>query len=233
MEVAECYIRVRYPRLSRDAFDELSEHLLGVATDLSRAVERGREMDYLLEEGTLWQRVKIAGGILLGVYTAAAQYHDFRKSLPCIIQDGQMFSSHMIDEFHKIRGTEPTDTLYKRTVSRDMNRLRRIVLEFDKASDGRLPPAEITEIRNRIIHDLARLVRANPNDPEIAALIDSLPGGPIRDLPHTPRNAIKMDVMERGRRSRRSGDFELEAQEPRPARVKRRRRFERRVPLAG
>jgi len=43
MQVADCYIHVKYRRLHPGEFESLSEYLLTVATELSQNVKRGRE----------------------------------------------------------------------------------------------------------------------------------------------------------------------------------------------
>jgi hypothetical protein len=225
MQVSECYIRVRYPPLSKLEFDGLSERLFRVAIDIAQVVGHGREIDFTLEEGTLWQRILVNGALLLGIYSGVAQYHEFRESVIQMVRDGHAFSSYERNRLHELTDTKPTDAVYKRTVSRDVNRLRRIISAFDHVTEGRAPVTKLPSIRRQVIHDLAALARANPNDPEIADFIRSLTKDPIPDLPDAPRAAIYMDDQERRRGLSYPADFRLEGQVVHPRPTRRRRRF--------
>jgi len=101
MKVADCYIHVEYPRVSRYDFEEMSERLLTVAAELARNVKRGSDIDFTFEEGTLLQRIVVIGWLGLGI-SSVAQYHNFRISVIDMVHDAQSFSSLAIDEFRKL-----------------------------------------------------------------------------------------------------------------------------------
>jgi hypothetical protein len=235
MQVADCYIRVRYPRLGETEFEELRERLVGAATELAHSVKRSKALDFTLEEGTLRQRLLLIGGIALGAYNIVATYHDFRESAIEIIHDAESFSAAVIDRFHKLTGTTQTDELYRRTTSRDVNRLRRIVAAVDQVSTSHVAGTELSSIRQQVIHDLAGLARENPDDLEIAAIIAHLPKDPIPDLPTTPIEAIAFDDKER-KWIREGMAYRKETLPPllstgREGTVAPRRRFHARVPI--
>jgi hypothetical protein len=54
---------------------------------------------------------------MLAIYSGIAQYHNLRSLVIELLQDGENFSSRVIEKFHQLTGTKPADTLYKRTVS--------------------------------------------------------------------------------------------------------------------
>lgn len=233
MQVADCYIHVRYQRLSRDEFDELSKRLLDEARNLAAIVRRGRDMDYTFEEGTLFQRIVLVGSLGLSTLTLMSQYHNLRLSVQEMVQDGEAFSNYAIGRFHKLTDTAADQEIYKRTTSRDMNRLRRIVSNFDAISEGHVPQRELSTVRRGVIHDLAGLARANPDDPEVAEIMDHLPTDQIPNLPVTPDEAIWLDD-----RAPKLREFEIEERDfaTRPRRrfwPGRRRRFKTRIRLGG
>ena len=231
MQVADCYIHVPYRRLSRQEFEQLSERLLGVAVELARSVKRGRDMDYIFEEGTLFQRIVVIGGIGLAIYSGVAQYHNFRTSVIDMLHDAKSFSDYSVEKFHDLTHTTPADNIYKRTTSRDLNRLHRIVSSFDDMSQGHVPPSELAAIRRRLIHDLAGLARANPGDPEIAEVMRHLPKGPIPDLPDTPIEAIRMDEGELERGTSEGGEPRSPPRAIEEPRRAPRRRFHQRLAI--
>jgi hypothetical protein len=231
MQVADCYIHVRYRRLGTYEFDDLREHLLGVATELARTVRRGRDIDYTFEEGTLLQRILVYGSITLGAYNLIASYHDFRESVIEMAHDAETFGGDVFGRFHMLTDTKPDDEIYKRSTSRDVNRLRRIIADFDEASKGHLPASDLTRMRRRVIHDLAGLARANPDDPEVTTLMRHLPKHPIPNLPSTPLEAIRIDDRELERAQQQGGEPSLGQGAGESARRPPRRRFHTRVTI--
>ena len=195
MQVTDCYIHVNYPHVRSQGFEELSERLLGVALELARNVKRGHDVDYTFEEGTLLQRIVVIGWLGLGI-SSVAQYHNFRSSVIDMVNDAAIFSGFGIDRFHELTQTTAANDIYKRTTSRDLNRLRRIVAAVDQIGEGGMPRSQLSSIRSRIIHDLAGLAHANPDDAEIGKLIHLLPRRQIPDLPDTPIEAILFDENE-------------------------------------
>src|SRR5271167_1580121 len=50
VQVADCYVHVRYQRLREQDFQDLRERLLGVAIELAPSVKRGQDLDFRFEE---------------------------------------------------------------------------------------------------------------------------------------------------------------------------------------
>jgi hypothetical protein len=170
MQVADCYIHVKYRTLRLREFQILSERLLHYATDLMREViPRGRDLDFTFEEGTLFHRLVVMGGLLIGTTDVISKYRDLKESIIEMVHDGEEFSDKAIREFRELTGANSDQDIYKRTSSRDMNRLSRIVSNIDQAADTMQGP-ELTDLRTHVIHDLAALARANPNDPDVEAV---------------------------------------------------------------
>jgi hypothetical protein len=113
-----------------------------------------------------------------------------------MVHDGEEFSNYAIKNFHELTDTKPNDEIYRRTSSRDMNRLRRIIDRFDQAIDGNVPSSDLSHVRRQIIHDLAGLARANPDEPEIANIFHVLPRDRIPNLPSSPLEAIAINETE-------------------------------------
>lgn len=221
MYVADCYIHVKYRALRPNEFEWYSEIFLEVATTLVTVVKLGKELDYTFEEGTLLQRTAVIGGLALGGLDIASRYHDLRESIIDAIRDQHTLSTLAIDKFHELTKTTPADDIYKRVTSRDMNRLNRIITIFDQIEAGNVPHSELPRIRKELIHDLAGLARANPNDPEIAKLMRLLPEQPIPDLPRSPTEAILAEEHEWERKEYPFLEQHGEAVEHRPIRPRR------------
>ena len=220
MQVADCYIRVKYRRLSEEEFNGLSERLFNMATGLAEGFERGQELDFTFGEGTIWMRLLLLGNLMVTGLDFASHYHDLRESVKDMVHDGEQVSDYAIHKFHEITNTKRKDDIYKRTSSRDMNRLRRIITRFDQASGGNIPRSELPHIRREIIHDLAGLARANPDDPEIAKIFHLLPRDRIPGIPTSPHEAIAIDDTEFEHKPKPHDD-EPQA-EPTPSRPRRR-----------
>ena len=170
------------------------------------------------------------------MFSGVLSYHGLLKSIKDIIHDGETFSNFLINRFHRITHTTPADHIYKRTTSRDMNRMRRIIVSFDEAAKGPLPRSELVRARSQIIHDLAELARANPDSPDIAAILHALPTELIPKLPKSAAEAIAMDEIEHQHAEFTSETIQQFEQQPEPvegeARPSRpRRRFHRRVTI--
>jgi hypothetical protein len=226
MQVADCYIHVEYRHLRANEFNALSERLLGVATELAGGVRRGRDLDFTFEEGTLLQRIALWGSLTMSSLDFLSHYHDLKKSVIEMVHDGEEFSNAAIKKFHELTNTTPNNDIYRRIASRDMHRLRRIINSFDQAAAGDIPSFELPHVRSQVIHDLAGLARAHPDDPEVAKIFHLLPRDHIPNIPRSPRKAIEIDDAEfEDRRPPFAG-----VGEPPPVR-RPRRRFYRRVSL--
>ena len=226
MQVANSYIHIKYRRLYPSEFESLSESLLSIATELAQNVKRGRELDFTFEEGTLLQRIVLIGGLALGTLDVLSRYHDLRESIIDMVQDGETFGNSVIKEFHQLTNTTPSRDIYKRTSSRDMNRLQRIISSFDRVASSNIGPSELAQVRSQVIHDLAGLARGNPEDPEIAKIFRLLPKGQIPALPDSPTEAISMDETEFEPKGPPFAEPEVEPPPRRP-----RRRFHKRLAL--
>jgi hypothetical protein len=225
MQVADCYIHVRYRRLEPGEFETLSEQLSEVATEVARTVKRAQELDFTFEEGSLIQRILLVGTFLFSALDAASHYHDLRESVNDAVHDEKTLSDIAIRKFHQITHTKPSQEIYKRTSSRDINRLHRIVSSFDKIAVGNVSRKEASEIRRHVIHDLAGLARENSNDPEIEKILHMLPNDRIPGLPKTIAAAIALDETEPAHRAKAHEDVEH------PHRQTHRRRFHKQVAL--
>jgi hypothetical protein len=225
MQVADCYIHVPYRRLRPGEFDILSDELYQVATDLARTVKRAHDLDFTFEEGSLIQRILLVGTFLLTSLDTASHYHDLRESVIDAVHDEKALSHIAIEKFHQITHTRPGQEIYKRTTSRDINRLHRIVSGFDKVAAGGISHKELVHIRADVIHDLAGLARANQNDPEIDKIFHFLPQNRIPDLPKSPTAAIALDEFELEHRTKPHEDVEE------PPRRLRHRQFHKHIVL--
>jgi hypothetical protein len=225
MQVADCYIHVRYHQLAPREFNRLSDRLYHVATNLSGVVKRAHDLDFTFEEGSLIQRILLAGTLLASSLDAVSHYHDLRESVVEMMHDGEQFSEWAIARFHQETKTTPNQEVYKRTTSRDMNRLRRIVSNFDQAASGNMSHSGVLHARSEIVHDLAGLARANADDPEIQRILHVLPRDRIPDLPSDPLEAIAIDEREQKHRPSFHEEPEL------PPRHRPRRRFHKHAVL--
>jgi hypothetical protein len=144
-----------------------------------------------------------------------------------MVHDGEEFSDKAIKEFRKLTGAQTDQDVYKRTTSRDMNRLSRIVWSFDVASTKRLNPHELGNIRAQLVHDLAGLVRANPDDPDVEAIFHAIPRHSIPGLPRSPADAVEADAFNFHHKTHHVRDPD----EAPPRSGRPHRQFHQRVPL--
>jgi hypothetical protein len=219
MQVADCYIHVNYRSLDGPEFEQLSKRLFDEANRLARVVKRAQQVDFTFEQGTIIQRIVVIGVVLHIV----SQYHDLRESVKEMVRDSETFSTQVIKTFHHVTNTTTANDIYRRTASKDLNRLRRIISNVDQIAYGHVPVSELSPLREQIIRDLAGLARANPDDTEIERLFHLLPKDRIPDFPKTPRDAVLMDVP---RREPTEGPLGVRSVEERPRAP--RRKFHRR-----
>jgi hypothetical protein len=192
VQVADCYVHVKYRELYPQEFDRFSRRLLEKAGELAQDVRRGMDLDFTFEEGSIYTRAVVIGQLLFAVST----YHELRLSVNDLFHEGETFSNYMMTEFHQLTNTAADDNIYTRTTSRDMNRVSRIVHSFDEAAKRQVPPSELAHVRSQVIHDLAGLARANPDSSDVTNILCILRKGPIPDLPKSPAEAIANDEIE-------------------------------------
>jgi hypothetical protein len=143
MQVADCYIHVKYRPVRSPDFRELSDTLLKAAIEHAQTVTRARELDFTLDEGSLFHRLVLWGHLFAFDIGVLSHYHDLTESISDMVHQGEAFSNSAIDEFHQITHTTQKQVIYKRTSSRDMNRLYRIVDNLDRVSRGNVPRSEL------------------------------------------------------------------------------------------
>ena len=194
MRIAQLEVYVEFRPLELAEFDRLSRELLARAVDLAReTVPQATELELTLEDGSLFHRIVVYGWLfLVPTIEVTSHYHDLRESVVDIVHDGRDFSQGAMDNFHKVTHAAPAQVIYKRTVSEDVERLHRILDNCERVARG-VPYSQMAKMRRTIVHDLAELARANPNDPEVQKIIDSLPRAIFPKLPTTPQEAIDLD----------------------------------------
>jgi hypothetical protein len=191
MELADFYIHARFRELSRSEFENMArlseEYIIGHARAFSERHGPTHESEfiYYFDEGSLKQKAKIIGGLVLATYVTLSHYSDFRKSVIELYDDARAFGDAAVQEFQNATGVIEEDILYRRSVSRDVNQLHRIVKNVDLLTSGHLPETEAMEYREAIASDIVALQLAHPIDYSIQRLLEVVPR---RHLPFVPRN---------------------------------------------
>jgi hypothetical protein len=190
MELANFYVHARFPEVSRSEFEamatRLEERVVVLGRSFARRHEaRESELIYYFDEGSLVGRAKIIGGLALGVYVAISQYPEFRKGVTELYEDARAFGTAAVQEFRHVTGVREQDILYQRRISRDVNRLHRIVENVDLIASGLVPESDAMRYRDAIVSDIAGLQKSHPTDVSIERLLEVVPG---RQLPPMPKN---------------------------------------------
>jgi hypothetical protein len=195
MLLADTYIHVEFP--DRKEFNALAVQLKKPVLSFAKEVFKGDgKLEYLLEEGTLIQRVRVIKTLayLLG---AIAGYHELRESVIDIYKDTSWFADVVIERFHKDTHTKPSDVIYERKIPSDVKRLYRVVQNADYAQNQTVSPKERRLISENIISDIVGLYYSNPNDEGVQLLLDNLPKKQIPELPNSVAEISQIDQRRR------------------------------------
>jgi hypothetical protein len=144
--------------------------------------QRHIKIEYSLEQGTLIQKAKVVGAIVSGLYLGISEYPAFREGAIKIYHDAEAFSTAVMSEFKKATGSKESDVIYKRTVPKDVTRLRRVVDSINAANERPLARRDVGVIRNQIIQDIAALYRSDPSDLAIPRMLALVPDDKIPDV---------------------------------------------------
>lgn len=203
MELGHTYIHAEFRELLPSRFDALAARLEQQVVNLTQDVfGAGVKVEYLLEEGTLREWVKVWGPTLLIVLGGISQYHDLRESIVDLYQDAAHFGGAAIEQFYKITNTKSSGTIYQRTVPSDIHRLYRIVENTDYLLSGPAKSRDAAWVRDRIISDLAGFSRSNPDDDGLSVFMNALPRDKLPKLPASPDEAVALDERIRSRKER-------------------------------
>lgn len=192
MLVVDTYIHAEHGPVRKDTFDRMAITLEQSALQIAReSFGRGYELEFLIEEGTLWERVRVFGPKLIRILEVVIVLDSAPSAIADLVEKSHRVGESIIEEFRNVTNTAPHQIIYKRTTSRDVNRLARIMRNVDALSSGNLSRADAARIRDRIIVDLAGLARSNPDDEGVQKLMDQLPTRHLPGFPETPPEAIE------------------------------------------
>jgi hypothetical protein len=223
MNIGDVSISANFRNLEEREFRELAlsfeQRISIVSPEIYRAHAK---IEYSFEEGSLKSRVKaiLAGSLIL--YGAVSEYPSFRDGVIKLHHDAITFGHTIVQEFKSVTGVKDKDIGFKRTMSRDVNRLYRITTNID-ALERPTSPFEKNIIREKIITDIAGVCLANPYDEAIWNIINILPRDKIPGLPKTSDEAIAV-VRDRKRQVRSSADRAPRGETDLPTRTFRRQR---------
>jgi hypothetical protein len=204
MKLLDTYVRVESPEINEQRFRRLAtilqERLIPICRNFSETVGISGESEfvYYLEQGSIINRNNIVSA-LLATYVTLGGYHDFRESVIQLYEDVRSASSAIVNEFKNVVGSKESDIRYKRTESRDVKRLYRLVQNVDLLSSGhRFLPETRPRQAAQIVTDLAGLLRSNPNEPELRGVLDIIPQ--TDHIPPIPRDPDEVLALDRRRR---------------------------------
>ena len=203
MELANLYVRAESQGVKRAEFEVMAKHLEEIISRLGREflrrlrVEGESELIYYLEQGSLIGSARIIGAAVLATYVTISQYPAFRNGVIQLYEDARTMGNAAIEEFKRITRAREQEIIYRRTISRDVNRLRRIVENIDFLSSGHVPESEAVACRDAIASDIAGLHRAHPEDHSIERLLDLVPRRRIPPIPERMDGIMEMDERRR------------------------------------
>ena len=191
MKVANISIRVRYQSLDETDFRNLRRRLESSSSDLARQIfGRGYEFDYDLEDGSLWQRVKILGFLLM-IMNAIETIDDFPGKVADLAQKVETFYHEVRDEFLKTTESTSGDVLYTYASAPDVTRLQRIAQNTNQLIEGDSRKDSLEIVQAQIVQDIARLYRSDRDDIAVQMLLNHLQSPKLPWLPKSPNEAIE------------------------------------------
>ena len=135
--IAQISIRFQHLAVSEARFQELGPEIDRAAAEVARRIYgEGVTLDVYVEAGSLFTRLTIIGGLLLGTYHAVAEYKDFREGLSLLTEQAEHFGEQISGELSKLTGGAKADSVRNR----------------------KMTPSKIL----KVIEDLENLKKANP-----------------------------------------------------------------------
>lgn len=199
MKVTNISIRVRHGSLSESEFRILRRKLEAESIDQARRIfGHGYDFDFDLEEGTLWERIKIVGPLLVFM-SAVNTIDDFPSKVVDLTHKVENLYQDVRKTFLRTTNSKSSDVLYDRTRSTDVATLRRIAENLGQLQYGDLSKARRTMIGEEIAVDVARLYRSDGDDGGIQLLLDRLPTPKLPGLPRSPREVVEWAEEQRPR----------------------------------
>jgi hypothetical protein len=192
VQYADAYVRVQYRPISQGELAALGEKLNYSAIAIARDIfGRGYEVDFFIEEGSVRERIRVYGKLLLWLMGSVVAMDQFPEAVEDLVQKAHTYGEATIAKFEQVTGTHPDQVISRRTQSRDVNRLNRIARNLNLLEHRYGSSAERERLRDDIITDIAGLYLSDRDDPGVQALLDQLRKHNVPHLPQTPSEVIE------------------------------------------
>lgn len=195
MIVADAYINLRVESFSDAQFEEWAKEIIDVGKSLSAVHFKEVEFHYYVEEGSIKSALKGAVLAVPVIWTTVATYPQLKEGLSEIISDAREFGDAFNGAVQNITGQD--NVIYKRAISRDINRLIRITESVDKIIDYNLDATQQEQYQeeiSNIIHNLTKFSKNKVNKNIASKLINVIPKNRIPEL---PKNIIDLKRLVR------------------------------------
>jgi hypothetical protein len=233
MLLVDFYAHARYRDLKPSEFDDLAVRLEERIVQLGRDFSAGYRSDgqselvYSLTEGTVKASTRIIAYVM-AAYVTVSQYPEFRKGVLQLYHDASVAGTLMMSTFQNVTGVRDREIIYKRTVSPDVSRLKRLCDAIDKLSTLYLTGSEAASLREAIVSNIAHFKEASPNDPSIDKIFDVLRRQHLPGLPPNIDDLLAIDEERRRlAKAPAKGQIRIEEGKERPRPAPPRRSYQR------
>jgi hypothetical protein len=209
--IAQISIRFEHLAISEARFRELGPEIDQVAAEVARRIYGdGVTLDVYVEAGSLFTRLTIIGGLLLGTYHSVAEYKDFKAGLVELTEDAAKFGEQVHKEISKLTGGAKADSVKNRKVT--PSKILKVIEELDtyeKESVRYTEPAAHIRLR-KIVRDIQAIERdLTPEElKRFSDRVEEYGLRPIAELPKRRRERRKGEepVAERERAGKSLAD---------------------------
>lgn len=174
--IAQVSVRLPISPVSQEEFYEIGRQAERLAVEAAQRIygERPIEIDVYLEEGSVWVRLTVAGGLLLGVYHGVAKYKDFKESVVELKHDATSFGNAIAENLKALAGPKKNEVrVTKRTMTPGRLSLTIDRLEKLNESRGAMSERSFEQQLGKIAQEL-KAIEKDLTPVEIAKLESSL-----------------------------------------------------------
>jgi hypothetical protein len=159
--LAQISIRFEHVAISQARFEELGHEIDRAAAEVARRIygDDVVELDVYVQAGSLFLRLTVIGGLLLGTYHAVAEYKDFRESLSLLSEDAGHFGEQISKEVSKLMGGAKADSVRSRKMT--PSKILKVIEELETVQKaGETLPENVVHDRvEKIIRDIRAIER--------------------------------------------------------------------------
>jgi hypothetical protein len=184
--IAQISIRFEHLAVSEAHFRELGLEIEHAAAEVAtRIYGQGVTLDVYVEAGSLFARLTIIGGLLLGTYHSVAEYKDFKEGLVLLSEDAVKFGEGIYSEVSKLTGGAKADSVRNRKMT--PSKILKIIEDLDTLQKSKnLSQRTFHERLEKIVREI-RVVGRDLTPEESKRFSDHLEDRGLRALTQLPK----------------------------------------------